>query len=132
MKISPNIVILLTFVLLSGCATDVSFESSDGKWADNEIIFKGREFEQIVWYFEKYKMKSGNVDAELYRTTEPGFFSNRFEIKWKVPYRPSAEHINGGYYVAPEFRGRVDINHSEKERQELDRRAEAYIESLKK
>ncbi len=49
--------------------TDVAFQSSDGNWADREVLSKGRKFEQIVVLFELYKLKCNAPNAQLQRVT---------------------------------------------------------------
>ena len=73
--------------------TNVSFQSSDGNWADREIKFKGREFEEIAELFQMYKKRCNAPDATLERTTPspvrdlPGsWFNDYSRPKWQVPY----------------------------------------------
>ena len=73
---------------------NVSFESSEGNWADQEVQFKGRDYEDILWYFEKYKTLCGLPNATLIRTTKHNWYnvvawwSYWHDTKWEVPYRP--------------------------------------------
>jgi hypothetical protein len=73
---------------------NVSFESSEGNWADQEVQFKARDYEAILWYFEKYKTLCGLPNATLIRTTKQNWYnvvawwSYWHDAKWKVPYRP--------------------------------------------
>lgn len=84
--------------LLTGCATDVEFQSSDGVWEDWTCRLKGRSFESVLYYFEKYKFQSKRSSAELYRCTpRPSSWnlfwsiSDRSDPKWNVPYREKLE-----------------------------------------
>jgi hypothetical protein len=71
----------------------VSFRSSDGKWADSEVVFKGRTFQDvIVPEFERYKASCSAPKAKLLRTDPviwydvfawPSYLTNP---KWRVPY----------------------------------------------
>lgn len=74
--------------------TNVRFRSSDGKWADVEVVQKGRVFLNIVVLFELYKIACDRPDSTLQRLTDkprPGMFSigywlNDFSsAKWLVP-----------------------------------------------
>lgn len=82
---------------------DVTYRSSDGRWADSEIQFKGLKFERIVWSFEGYKLKCNAPSAVLKRAT-PEYWFNPFawpsylsDRKWHVPYSDAHGEI-GGYY----------------------------------
>ena len=85
--------------------TDVNFESSDGGWADGEVIFKGRDYAIVQATFESYKVRCGKPDVTLFRTTEENpyniiqWWSYAHEPKWKVPYR--APKLLSGYYSPP-------------------------------
>ena len=93
----------LTWKSLS--TTDVNFESSDGGWADGEVIFKGRDFAIVQATFESYKARCSKPNATLLRTTEESpynifqWWSYAHEPKWKVPYR--AAKLSSGYYSPP-------------------------------
>jgi hypothetical protein len=72
--------------------TWVTFQSSDGEWADSEILMKGRDFETLVTRFELYRAKC-NPAAALQRTTErpswwmpEHWFNDYSEPKWLLPY----------------------------------------------
>ena len=117
-----------------GCnplSKDVSFESSDRKFGDSEVLFKGRTFEKVLFFFEEYRLKSGNTDVVLYRTTKTPILYNHDDLKWKVPYRAPSPHIAGRYYLAPEFKGIADIGATEEERRIIKARVKKYIKRLK-
>ena len=119
---------ILCFVLLfiwifANPETNVRFQSSDGQWHDQEVLFKGREFESIVVYFELYKLKCDRPDAKLQRvTTKPGtnelayWFDDYDDPKWRVPLaeklpEPPYNKENCLYQsVKPEMFETADIN----------------------
>src|SRR5262245_38485879 len=82
----------------------VGFESSDGKWGDHESPFKGRYFDEIVYYFEKYRLRCNVPEVTLVRTTPKNPFnifawpSYLFNPKWKLEYREPTD-FPGGYYA---------------------------------
>lgn len=82
----------------------VRFESSDGKWGDRELPWKGRDFEEIVYYFEKYKLRCNALDVTLVRTTPKnllnifGWPSYLFDDKWKLEYREHPTDFPRGFY----------------------------------
>jgi hypothetical protein len=82
---------------------DADFRSSDGKWADGEDSFNGRHFEDVVVYFEAYKLNCSASKAILLRTT-PQDWNNFFawrryktDRKWRVPFGKEIPEI-GNYY----------------------------------
>lgn len=104
-----HIAVGAVFLLLFGCLflrnTDATFRSSDGKWADSEIGFKGRNFRLIVEIFEDYKLKCQAPKATLLRAT-PRYWINVFawpnyllDKKWHVPYDDSYPEL--GDYKDP-------------------------------
>ncbi|HTW36854.1 MAG TPA: hypothetical protein VMD53_19705 [Rhizomicrobium sp.] len=88
---------LATIALLVGYVRwnnpSVAFRSSDGQWADSEVVFKGRTFKDvIVPEFEMYKLECSAPHATLLRTDAiawydvfawPSYLTN---LKWRVPY----------------------------------------------
>jgi hypothetical protein len=72
---------------------NVEYRSSDGRWEDGEVGFKGRTFQSVIAVdFEMYKLGCSAPKATLLRTTRenwfnvfgwPSYFSNP---KWRVPY----------------------------------------------
>ena len=83
----------------------VRFESSDGKWGDRELPLKGRDFYEIVYYFEKYKLRCNAPDVTLVRTTPKkrlnifGWPSYLFDEKWKLEYKEPPTDFPGGFYA---------------------------------
>ena len=80
----------------------VSFQSSDGEWADGEVIFKGRNFETALHVFEKYKSKCNKPEVTLQRTTkEPTIFRLSYWIHgvegpiWEIPYSTPHPNLKG-------------------------------------
>lgn len=82
----------------------VRFESSDGKWGDRELPWKGRDFEEIVYYFEKYKLRCNAPEVTMVRTTPKnllnifGWPSYLFDDKWKSEYREHPTDFPGSFY----------------------------------
>ncbi|HEX5056973.1 MAG TPA: hypothetical protein VFX02_10800 [Gammaproteobacteria bacterium] len=123
------VLIAYPFIAFNSKGTDVAFQSSDGNWADSEVLFKGRDFDSIVIYFELYKISCNAPDAQLQRVTDkPNIFSmswwfDDFDLpKWKVPL--AMEH--------PESLGDCDGARKEGEYELAKQRAAAYIASLSK
>jgi hypothetical protein len=83
----------------------VRFESSDGKWGDHELPLKGRDFHEIIYYFEKYKLRCNVPYVTLVRTTPKnllnifGWPSYIFDAKWKLEYREPPTDFPGGFYA---------------------------------
>ena len=84
--------------------TSVSFQSSDGEWADGEVLMKGRDFEAVVVRFQLYRSKC-NASALLQRTTRKPhwftvehWFNDYSEPKWLVPYADALPKATPGYY----------------------------------
>jgi hypothetical protein len=84
--------------------TWVKFQSSDGEWADSEILTKGRRFEDIATLFELYRSKC-NSAASLQRTTRrpswftfEHWFNDYSEPKWLVPYAEGLPKTASGHY----------------------------------
>ena len=89
--------LLIGPTLLPWLGADVAFASSDGGWEDDEILFKGRGFEDLVFLFELYKLKCNASGSSLERLTPyPNpwtyqfWFTNPFAKKWRVPFRAGA------------------------------------------
>lgn len=83
--------------------TDVDFRSSDGKWADGEVQFKGRNFDLIVFNFETYKLNCHAPQATLVRVT-PQYWINIYawpsylsDKKWRVPFSDAHPEIGNNY-----------------------------------
>jgi hypothetical protein len=83
----------------------VRFESSDGKWGDRELPIKDRDFHEIVYYFEKYKLRCNAPEVSMIRTTPKsllnifGWPSYIFNEKWKLEYRAPPSDFQGGFYT---------------------------------
>jgi hypothetical protein len=83
----------------------VGFESSDGKWGDHESPFKGRYFDEIVYYFEKYRLRCNVPEVTMIRTTPKNplnifaWPSYLFNAKWKLEYREPTTDFPDGYYA---------------------------------
>ena len=97
-------VFLFVWVLGAFNGTNVAFQSSDGKWADSEVLFKDRDFEVILVSFELYRAKCSS-QAQLQRTTPKpnwyeynNWFNNYASPKWHVPYRPALQNARNGYH----------------------------------
>ena len=114
--LSIALVMAIPFVYLAWMVgtfkgTNVSFQSSDGEWADSEVLFKGREFQGIREGFETYRANCAR-DARLQRTTPKPkwnafdhWFNDYSAPKWQVPYAPALPNAVRGYYPP------VDIKH---------------------
>jgi hypothetical protein len=99
-------VVLLLAAWMSGAfnGTDVALQSSDGEWADSEVLLKGRNYEAVLVLFEVYRAKCAPA-AVLQRTSgKPGWlsldhwFNDYGSPKWRVPY---AAPMRKGYYRPP-------------------------------
>lgn len=127
-----GLVILVSypFVLIEGRGTDVAFQSSDGNWSDSEVLFKGRDFDSVVIYFELYKITCNAPDARLQRITDKpnissiSWWFDDFDLpKWKVPL--AVEY--------PESSSRCEKRAIQESEHELaNQRATEYIASLSK
>ena len=91
--------------LFDSQGTDVAFQSSDGNWADNEVLFKGRNFESMVFYFELYKIRCDIDNVSLQRLTKKPniftasrWFDDYGQKKWKVPLATHHPKLNGAHY----------------------------------
>ncbi len=60
-------VIALAFLNIVFCGTDVVYMSSDGKWSERQMVYRNREFKDIVSSFEKYKVMCNATDVQLER-----------------------------------------------------------------
>jgi hypothetical protein len=100
--------LILTILYLIGWfiyRPSVAFESSDGKWGDHELLLKGRDFHEITYYFEKYKLRCNAPSVTLIRTTPKNLLnifawpSYLFDEKWKLKYREPSNSFQGGFYA---------------------------------
>jgi hypothetical protein len=99
-------ILILTVLYLIGWfiyRPAVRFESADGKWGDRELPWKGRDFEEIVYYFEKYRLRCNAPEVAMVRTTPKnllnifGWPSYLFDDKWKLDYIEPRD-FPGGFY----------------------------------
>jgi len=102
-------------LVLTGCGyvksynqTNVSFQSSDGKWADTEMQFYSRSLEDVVGEFEIYKIRCNVQNVTLQRTTKrPSSLSikntinNYDDLKWRIPYAQSLLPIAQSHNFPP-------------------------------
>jgi hypothetical protein len=116
--------------------TNIVLRSSDGKWADSEVLFKGRKFEILVWNFEAYKMRCSAPNAILLRATPerwynvfawPDYLTN---YKWHVPYSDAHPEI-GDYYPAVSAKNCYNLGTSMKDARQVDLNAARYLSRLK-
>ena len=123
--------------------TQVKFQSSDGAWrSEGEDFFKlTRDFEDVIYSFELYKIRCHKPEAFLQRITErPSKGSaedranNYKELKWGLPYaEPPSVEID---CFKPENREHCvcSFNESatEQEKELAHHRAELYLSEAKK
>lgn len=103
----------ISFIVLINClfysqGTDVAYISSDGKWADHEMLFKGRDFNQIVYFFEEYKIKCNAPDVRLERLRSKSewysfssLFDKETDKKWQVPLSSHFLFVSSGFSLPP-------------------------------
>jgi len=101
------LVILGACLLSSGCESfnpPAAFESSDGRWGDQEILFKGRDFKSAIYAFHGYKIRCHQPNVMLVRVTPVNHWnflalhSYRTNPKWRIPYAtPSVYYADGTY-----------------------------------
>ena len=134
---------MMGFIVLINClfctrGTDLAYISSDGKWTDHEILFKGRDFNGIVYFFEEYKIKCNvpNVTLERLRSTSEWYsFSSLFDkdtdIKWKVPLSSSSLFVTSGFLLPPVEPMACDkYVLTEEQKAQVELAARKYIELL--
>src|SRR5262245_35982875 len=124
---------------------DCSYESSDGKWWDQEVGIKGRGFDDMVYYFELYKLRCDVPTVKLVRTTRKNPFNvlawhnYLTDEKWKIEYgAPSSKsESNSSFMVAyrDDFAGKHPCSLTPKVESIYDERmahrtAQKFIESL--
>ena len=118
--------------------TDVAYQTSDGTWADNEVLFKGRNFEGIVFGYELYKIVCNAPDIELQRITKkPNFltvswwFDDFDSPKWKVPVADPHPNLDGKFYYRPKEKKHCSNQPVSKEHlAQARRKAIEYINEL--
>lgn len=132
--------VLLVFLVLSSLGafsgTNVHFQSSDGEWVDNEVLFKNREFSGILFRFELYKAKC-SPNAILQRTTErphwyeyENWFNDYSEPKWRVPYAKTLPKIAGGYRPPLSMEHCASKGSAEQEARDANEQAKQYLLSI--
>ena len=121
-KMKTILMTLLLLPLLASAKQACGFESSDGKWSDFDYPSKGRTFVSVLYDFEIYKFKIGNPDIQLFRTTKPGFWADKDDPKWNVPYREPT-NIKERFFDYGGF--------TESELKAFHRKAEAQLEHWK-
>jgi len=111
-------------------ATDITLESSDGRWADREALAEGRDYTDSVALFMQYRMECGAPDAELYRVTRRPWW-NPFlwpsliaDDKWSIPWRRPLGRAQ------PTGIPEADCTPVRGAWERADLQAEAYLESL--
>ena len=74
--------------------TDLTFQSSDGRWLDEENMLQGKDFKSVLISFELYKIKCEKPGITLWRTKKEKrpwnwawWFDDYNSAKWKVPYK---------------------------------------------
>ncbi len=100
-----GLLVLVAAWMLGGFSgTDVRFQSSDGEWADSEILFKGRSFEMVLVRFELYRARCAPTAVLERATPEPSWwsfehwFNNYGQPKWRVPYASPLPKTGSGYF----------------------------------
>ena len=117
--------------------TNVKFQSSDKEWADSEVIFKGRNFESILFYFHLYKLKCNKPNVQLQRLTDkPNWYqiehwlNDYDDLKWQVPLGEGNANTNSGYYP------KVSENHcnnrgvKQEVWEQVDKQVQDYLDQL--
>ena len=94
--------LLIAVIGLLNKGTPVSFQSSDGRWMDHEIPFKGYSFNMVVGGFVVYRYKCSADDVVLQRITpRPSRLSIEYwlndydELKWRVPLAETHPNLKG-------------------------------------
>ena len=84
--ICAALILVVVMVLRFGYMNrlNASFVSSDGGFSDHTVHAKGRDFDQVLFYFRNYAADHPGVT--LLRTT-PVPKAARGEPEWSLPYR---------------------------------------------
>ena len=130
-------VVLANYHSMVSKGTNVAYQSSDGKWANREVLMKGHKFEQIVFLFEVYKIECDAQNAALQRITpRPPWYSPRHyynnyrEPKWLVPYAAADKHAKIGTQPPASPDRCANKEYSNEIWNEAKKRATAYISNL--
>lgn len=125
LKISAVLIFLgvIVFVWALGAfdGTNVAFQSSDGEWADSEVLFKGRDFKGILFRFELYRA-SCSPNAQIQRITPKpnwyeynNWFNDYSSPKWHVPYHSALPNAKRGHYPPVSMKHCANVGHTEDE-----------------
>jgi hypothetical protein len=118
--------------------TDVAYQTSDGKWADNEVLFKGRNFDGIVFSYELYKIVCDAPNVKLERITKKPniltvswWFDDFDSPKWKVTMANRHPNLEGESYFRPKDKAHCFNQAVSKENMgKVKKRAAEYINGL--
>ncbi len=128
----------LVIYMFESQGTDVAYQTSDGKWADNEVLFKGRNFDGIVFSYELYKIVCDVPNVKLERITDkPNIFTvswwfDDFDSpKWKVAKANRHPNLEGESYFRPKDKAHCFYQVVSKENMEKARKRSAeFINGL--
>jgi hypothetical protein len=127
----------LIYMPIISKGTNVAFQSSDGEWAQDEVLIKGRKFENILVDFEAYKIKCNAQNAVLQRITKkpswysPSHYYNNYQDpKWLVPYAEAYEHTKSGRYPPVLLDHCLKRGYSDEVWSEAGKRAKFYISKI--
>lgn len=124
------LVLLIAGWALGWFATDITLESSDGRWADREALAEGRDYRDSVALFMQYRIECDASGAELYRTTRRPWWNPLLwpslvaDEKWSIPWRPALGQSE------PDGIPEADCRPLPGARERADRHARAYLETL--
>lgn len=108
-KVTIGILVLipvfaLAFLNIIFSGTDAVYISSDGKWSERQMVYKNREFKDIVSSFEEYKVKCNAPDVTLERLrSKPewivlsSWVDNKDDVKNNVPLSSKVLDVNFGF-----------------------------------
>lgn len=98
----------LSFYIFGAPETNVTYQTDNGEWADGEVLFKGRDFESVVFGYELYKIVCQMPDLKLQRITQKPqvwnlewWFDDFNDAKWLVPYSTPHKNLYGETYYRP-------------------------------
>ena len=97
-------IFVLAFLNIIFCGTDVVYISSDGKWSERQMVYRNREFKDIVSSFEEYKNKCNAPDVKLERLRSrpewivlSSWVNNQSDTKDNVPLSSEFLHVTFGF-----------------------------------